>query len=162
MPSNESNLVRNLFSLLLHIHLSICISSSSSSSRSHLVVGSLRQTQFSSSQFCHGRRSDGSHVSVDTVHASLLRSSSFSSPGWCHLQSLSSDVVLVSPLYMSKPHQSCFPAPLCDVLYLQSLSDVIVSHMNLHLIYPYFFPVVAYSFTNLTLEIYLEFVPDKI
>ena len=27
---------------------------SSSSSRSHLVVGSLRQTQFSSSQFCHG------------------------------------------------------------------------------------------------------------
>ena len=28
--------------------------SSSSSSRSHLVVGSLRQTQFSSSQFCHG------------------------------------------------------------------------------------------------------------
>ena len=31
-------------------------SSSSSSSRSHLVVGSLRQTQFSSSQFCHGPR----------------------------------------------------------------------------------------------------------
>ena len=28
----------------------------SSSSRSHLVVGSLRQTQFSSSQFCHGPR----------------------------------------------------------------------------------------------------------
>ena len=108
------------------------------------------------------RRSDGSHVSVDTVHPSLLRSSSFSSPGWYHLQSLSSDVVLVSPLYMSKPHQSCFPAPLCDVLYLQSLSGVIVSHMNLHLIYPYFFPVVTYSFTNLTLEIYLEFVPDKI
>ena len=33
------------------------------------------------------RRSDGSHVSVDTVHPSLLRSSSLSSPGWCHLQS---------------------------------------------------------------------------
>ena len=70
--------------------------SSSSSSRSHLVVGSLRQTQFSSS---HGSvmdlvysRSDGSHVSVDTVHPSLLRSSSLSSPGWYHLQSLSSDV----------------------------------------------------------------------
>ena len=30
--------------------------SSSSSSRSHLVVGSLRQTQFSSSHFCHGPR----------------------------------------------------------------------------------------------------------
>ena len=26
----------------------------SSSSRSHLIMGSLRQTQFSSSQFCHG------------------------------------------------------------------------------------------------------------
>ena len=32
-------------------------------------------------------RSDGSHVSVDTVHPSLLRSSSLSSPGWYHLQS---------------------------------------------------------------------------
>ena len=59
------------------------------------------------------RRSDGSHVSVDTVHPSLLRSSSFSSPRWYHLQSLSSDVLLVSPLYVAKPHQSCFPAPLC-------------------------------------------------
>ena len=44
------------------------------------------------------RHSDGSHVSVDTVHPSLLRSSSLSSPGWCHLQSLSSYVVLISPL----------------------------------------------------------------
>ena len=55
--------------------------SSSSSSRSHLVVGSLRQTQFSSSQFfifswtfnfvfcC----SDGPRISVDTVLPSLHR-----------------------------------------------------------------------------------------
>ena len=64
------------------------------------------------------RRSDGSHISIDTVHPSLFRSSSFSSPRWYHLQSLSSDVVLVSPLYLAKPPQSCFPAPLCDVLYL--------------------------------------------
>ena len=77
------------------------------------------------------RRSDGSHVSVDTVHPSLLRSSSFSSPRWYHLQNLSSDVVLVSPLdaYVAKPHQSCSPVPLCDVLYLQCLPDVIISHM---------------------------------
>ena len=68
------------------------------------------------------RHSDGSHVSIDTVHPSLLRSSSFSSPRWYHLQSLSSDVFLVSPLYVAKPPQSCFPAPLCDVLYIQSLS----------------------------------------
>ena len=101
----------------------------SSSIRSHLVVGSLRQTQFSSSQFCHGLRlSDGSHVSVDTLHPSLLRSSSLSSPGWCHLQGLSTYVVLVSPLYVAKPPVSRFPAPLCDTLYLQSLFDVFVSH----------------------------------
>ena len=75
------------------------------------------------------RRSDGSHVSVDTVHPSLLRSSSLSSPGCYHLQSLSSYIVLVSPLYVAKPPQSRFPAPLCDTLYLQSLLDVIVSHM---------------------------------
>ena len=83
----------------------------SSSSRSHL--------------FFIFRRSDGPRVSVDTVHPSLLRSSSFSSPRWYHLESLSSDVVLVSPLYVAKPPQSCFPAPLCDILYLQSLPDVI-------------------------------------
>ena len=59
------------------------------------------------------RRSDGSHVSIDTVHPSLLRSSSFSSPRWYHLQSLSSDIFLVSSLYVAKPPQSCFPAPLC-------------------------------------------------
>ena len=39
------------------------------------------------------RRSDGSHVSVDTFHSSLLRYSSFSSPRWYHLESLSSDVL---------------------------------------------------------------------
>ena len=38
--------------------------------------------------------SDGSHVSIDTVHPSLLRSSSLSSPRWYHLQSLSSYVLL--------------------------------------------------------------------
>ena len=54
------------------------------------------------------RRSDGCHVSVDTVHTSLLRSSSHSSPGWYHLQSLSSDVVLVSPLYVAKPPRLAF------------------------------------------------------
>ena len=58
------------------------------------------------------RRSDGSHVSVDTVHTSLLRSSSLSFPGWYHLQSLTSYVVLVSPLYVAKPPESRFPAPL--------------------------------------------------
>ena len=75
------------------------------------------------------RRSDGSHVSVDTGHPYLLRSSSFSSPRWYHLQSLSSDIFLVSPLYVAKPPQSCFPAPLCYVLYFQSLPGVIVFHM---------------------------------
>ena len=84
------------------------------------------------------RRSDGSHVSVDTVHPSLLRSSSLSSPGWYNLQSLSSDVVLVSPLYVSKPHESRFPAPLCDTLYLQMFSFLTWSlsvwpHAHLHI-----------------------------
>ena len=74
------------------------------------------------------RRSDGSHVSFDTVHPSLLRSSSLSSPGWYHLQSVSFDVVLVSPLYVAKPHVSRFPAPLCDHLYLPYLLGVFVSH----------------------------------
>ena len=44
------------------------------------------------------RRSDGSHVSVETVHPSLRRFSSLSSPWWCHLQSISSCVVMVSSL----------------------------------------------------------------
>ena len=39
------------------------------------------------------RRYDGSHISVDTVHPSLLRSSSLSSPAWYHLLSLSSYVI---------------------------------------------------------------------
>ena len=77
------------------------------------------------------RRSDGSHVSVETVHPSLLWSSSFSSPRCYHLQSLSSDVVLVSSLYVDKPPQSCFPAPLCDVLYIQSLN--VWPHAHLHI-----------------------------
>ena len=58
------------------------------------------------------RRSDGSHVSVDTFQPSLVRSSSLSSPAWYHRQSLSSYVVLVSPLYVAKPHKSRFPAPV--------------------------------------------------
>ena len=41
-------------------------------------------------------RSNGSHVSVDTVHPSLLRYSLLSSPTWYHIQSVSSDVFLVS------------------------------------------------------------------
>ena len=68
------------------------------------------------------RRCDGSHVSVDTVHQSLLRSS---------------DVFLVSPLYVAKRPQSCFPVPLCNVLYFQSLSDVIVSHMVSFSVWPH-------------------------
>ena len=81
------------------------------------------------------RRSDGSHVSIDTVHPSLLRSSSLSSPGWYNLHSLSSDVFLVSSLYVAKPSRSRCPAPLCDTLYLLSLLDVIVSHIILTLWY---------------------------
>ena len=75
------------------------------------------------------RRSDGSHVSIDTAHPSLIRSSSFSSSMWYHLQSLSSDVFLVSSLYVAKPPQYCFPAPLCYVLYFEFLPDVILSYM---------------------------------
>ena len=75
------------------------------------------------------RLSDGSLVSVDTFHPSLLRSSSLSSPRWYHLPSLSSDVVLVSPLCVAKPPQSCFLAQLCGTLFLQSFPGVNVSHM---------------------------------
>ena len=50
-----------------------------SSSRSHLVVGSLRQTQFSSSQFCHG------------LHLSLFRW--LSCLGW-HSPHISASVFL--------------------------------------------------------------------
>ena len=99
---------------------------SSSSSCSYLVVESLRQTQFSSSQFWT------SYFVVpmalmsrlkQSIH--LFRSSSSSSPRWYHLQSLSSNVFLVSSLYVAKPPQSYFPAPLCDILYIQSLPGVI-------------------------------------
>ena len=55
------------------------------------MVGSLQQTQFSSSQFRHG------------------------------LQSLSFDVFWFSSLHVSKPPQARFPASLCDILYLQSV-----------------------------------------
>ena len=44
---------------------------------------------------------DSSHVSVDTVHPSLLRPFSFSSPSWYHLQSLSSDVFFTCPNHLS-------------------------------------------------------------
>ena len=104
-------------------------SGSSSSSLSQLIVGPLRQTQLSYSQFCHGLYlccPDSSHVSVDTVHPSPLWSSSFSSPRWYHLKCLSFDVFLFSSFHMSKPLQSRFPEPLCDVLYLQSLPGVIM------------------------------------
>ena len=74
------------------------------------------------------RRSDDSHVSVDTVHPSLLRSSSLSSPGWYHIQSLSSYVILASSLYLAKPPPR-FPVSLSDTLYIRSLLDVYVSHM---------------------------------
>ena len=61
-------------------------SSSSSSSRSHLVVGRCgRHNSPPASSVLNFafRRSDGSHVSVDTVHPSLLWSSSLSSYRVC-------------------------------------------------------------------------------
>ena len=156
-------------------------------------MGSLRQTQFSSSQFCHGhpplllrwllsdvtqsihlcfgllllllavptllwgrcgrhnsppassvvdillRCSDGSHVRCHTIYPSLFWSSS-SSPGRCHLQCSSSHIFLFSSLYMPKPPQSRFRDPVCDLLYLHSLLDVLISqslsvwpHAHLHI-----------------------------
>ena len=80
-----------------------------SSSRSHLVVGPMcrcgrHNSPPASSVMDHVYcRSDGSHVSVDTVHPYLFQSFSLSSPGWYHLQSPSSYVVLVSSLYVAKP-----------------------------------------------------------
>ena len=74
--------------------------------------------------FC---RSHGSHVTVDTVHPSLLRSSSFFFSQV--VPSLSSDEVMVLLLYVAKPPQSCFPAPVCDIIYIQSLPDVIISYI---------------------------------
>ena len=46
--------------------------------------------------------SNGSHVSVDIVHPSLLRSSSLSSPGWYHLQSLSWSRLFTWPNHTSR------------------------------------------------------------
>ena len=83
-------------------HSSTC---SPTSNRSHLIVGSVQQTQFSSSQFCHGANrlsSDRYHVSVEPVNSSLLRySSSSSSPTWNHIHGISSDVSLCSLLACS-------------------------------------------------------------
>ena len=106
-------------------------SSSSASSCSHVVVGSLRQTQFSSSQFWHGHPPPPHRwlTSDFAVYPSPLWSSSSSSPGWCHLQCSSSHVFLFSSLYKLKPPQSRFHTPVCDLLYLHSLLDVLISHM---------------------------------
>ena len=46
-----------------------------------------------------------------------------------HLHCLSSGVLLFSSLCVSKPSLSRFPAPLCDVLFLQSLHYVIITHV---------------------------------
>ena len=54
------------------------------------------------------------HVSVETVHPSLLRSSSSSFPRWYHLQSLSSDIVLVSSIHVPNAlntYVTCVPEP---------------------------------------------------
>ena len=127
MSGNICYCHRTVWSCKLLYVCTLYYNSSSSPSRSQLVLGSLRQTQFSSSQFCHDMdfifcRSDGSHVQVDKFHPSLLRSPSLSSPRWyaIFMESLFSDVFLVSPLDVSKQHQSCFPATLCDVLYFKS------------------------------------------
>ena len=70
-----------------------------------------------------------SHVSVDTVHPSLLRSSS-SPPMWYHLQSFFLCSLGLASSRTSKPPQSCFSAPPCDILYLQSLS-LVSSFLNI-------------------------------
>ena len=117
------------------LNLIILAITSSSSSRSHLILWSLRQTQLSSSLLLSRTSSSVDSIPRKSLFSpsSLLWSSSSSSssspPRWYHLQCLSSDVVLVSYLHTSEPPQSRFPAPLLDVLYLQSLADVIISHM---------------------------------
>ena len=81
------------------------------------------------------------HVTVDTVHPSLLWPSPYSSARRYHIQCLFSDVWLASPVHVSKPHQSNFPSPLCDVLYVHSLPYVIIftwslnvrTHTHLHI-----------------------------
>ena len=71
-------------------------------------------------------RSDGPHVSVDTVHPYLFRSSSLSSPGCYHLQSLSSCVVLVSsPTCVAKPYILYLNSITCG-----SLADCILTFCN--------------------------------
>ena len=97
-------------------------------SRSHLVVqGSLRQTQFFSSQLL----SWTSYLVVPMALMSRLTQSihlCFGLPrfllpgGTISRVCLPTYTVLVSPLYVAKPHESRFPAPLCDTLYTFSLS----------------------------------------
>ena len=71
-------------------------------------------------------RSDGPHVSVDTVHPYMFRSSSLSSPGCYHLQSLSSCVVLVSsPTCVAKPYILYLNSITCG-----SLADCILTLIN--------------------------------
>ena len=45
-------------------------------------------------------------------------------------ESLYSDVFLVSSLHVSKPPRPRFPAHRCEILYIHSLPDVIISHMD--------------------------------
>ena len=52
------------------------------------------------------RRSDGSHVSIDTVQPSLLRSSSFSSPRWYYLHIFFPDMYSWSRLFTWPNHLS--------------------------------------------------------
>ena len=100
--------------MLSFLYVFVHISSSSSSSiaaRSWLWVrcGGHNSPPASSVMDLVFRRSGGSHVSVYTVHPSLLRSSSHSSSRWYHLQSLPSYIVSVSSLYVAKSLQPCFP-----------------------------------------------------
>ena len=74
-------------------------------------------------QLC--RRSDCSHVSVDTVHPSRLRYSYFTSHRWYHFQSISSDVVLVLSV-MTWPISSIFNA--CMHHRRRSLKSVLHTH----------------------------------
>ena len=85
---------------LYQIWLIILRSNPSSSSRSYLVVGSLRQTQFSSSQFCHGLHlSSFRWLSCLGSHSSSISALKvlFLHPGGT-ISILSSDVLFPSPL----------------------------------------------------------------
>ena len=104
----------------------------------HLKVGSLQQTQFSSSQFCHGLHLLSQYLLsrlTQSIHLCfglpilLLSSTLYSAPSysrimrrsrWYHLQSFLKRIIGLASLRVQPP-QSRFPAPLCDILYLQSL-----------------------------------------